>query len=301
MSTETPHTAWLDRAVVPTHVVSPEQLAALAPVGKRLPLLQYSQELWHRRSFIWADARAKALGSQRGTILGNVWLVVKPMLDASVFFVMFGLVLQTSRGIENFIGYLIIGVSLFPPLQRALTGGGQVIQNGRNLIRGFSFPRAALPISYTLRTALDTLPPLAAVLILIVILPPRALPNWLWLLVAPVFILQNIIGLGFTFFAARITASLPDMRNIWPFITQFWFYGSGVFFSYDRFIDHPAVLRMMDVNPGYLVLTMYRNCLLYQTAPDARSWILLCSWAFGTAILGYVFFWVKEESYGIER
>ena len=55
------------------------------------------------------------------------------------------------------------------------------------------------------------------------------------------FLLQFMFGLGLTFFAARITALLPDMRNIWPFLTQFWFYGSGVFFSYERFINHPKL------------------------------------------------------------
>lgn len=295
-------TAWLDEAVSwSTDVVTPEQMNDLRPVGTRPSLPAYTAELWRRRHFIWADARAKALGSQRGTILGNVWLVVKPMLDASVFFVMFGLLLQTSRGIENFIGYLIIGVTMFPPMQRAVTGGAQVVRNGRNLIRGFSFPRAALPVSYTIRGAIDTVPPLTAVAILVALLPPHAWPNWRWLLIVPIFLLQQLLCLGLTFLAARITTLIPDMRNIWPFLTQFWYYGSGVFFSYERFIDHPAVLRAMDLNPGYLILTMYRDCLLYRTVPDARSWILLVAWAGATVLIGYVFFWQKEESYGVER
>ncbi|MDU0347379.1 ABC transporter permease [Actinomyces sp. MRS3W] len=305
MSTESFPMTWLDRAydayVRSSHVVSAQQLSTLSPVGQRPTLGKYIGQLRQRRHFIWADARAKALGSQRGTLLGNAWLIVKPMLDALVFFIIFGLLLQTSRGIENFIGYLIIGVTLFPPLQRAITGGGQVIKNGRNMIRGFSFPRAVLPISYTLRSAIDTLPPLAAVLLLVMILPPHAWPTWHWLLVAPIFLLQMMFSLGLTFFAARITTLFPDMRNIWPFLTQFWFYGSGVFFSYERFINHPAMLAFMDVNPGYLILTMYRNCILYSTMPDVRSWVMLLAWSLGTAALGFVFFWAKEVSYGVER
>ena len=297
---------WLDHAyetyyMRSSHVVSDRQLQSLFPVGLRPPLGRYIAQLWQRRHFIWADARAKALGSQRGTLLGNAWLIVKPMLDSLVFFIIFGMVLQTSRGIENFIGYLIIGVTLFPPLQRSITGGALVIRNGRNMIRGFSFPRAVLPISYTLRSAIDTLPPMASVLILVMVLPPHALPTWHWLLIVPLFLLQFMLALGLTFVAARITTLLPDMRNIWPFLTQFWFYGSGVFFSYERFINHPKVLAFMDVNPGYLLLTMYRNCILYSTTPDPRSWALLVAWACGLLIGGFVFFWQKEVSYAVER
>lgn len=295
-------TTWLDQTDTGTSdIITPEQLASLDPVGTRPSLPAYTAELWRRRHFVWADARAKALGSQRGTVLGNIWLIVKPMLDASVYFVMFGLLLQTSRGIENYIGYLIIGVTMFPPMQQAVTGGAQVVRNGRNLIRGFTFPRAALPLSFTLRGAIDLLPPLAAVLILVVVLPPHALPTWRWLLAIPIFLLQQLVCLGLVLLVARATTMLPDLRNIWPFLTRFWFYGSGVFFSYERFVDHPAVLAAMDLNPGYLVLSMYRDCLLYRTVPDLRSWLLLVAWAVGTVAIGYVLFWQKEESYGVEH
>ena len=170
--------------------VSVVELSELYPVGRRPPLGAYIRQLWQRRHFIWADARAKALGSQRGTFLGNAWLIAKPMLDAIVYFLVFGLLLQTSRGIDNFIGYLIIGVTFFPPLQRAVTGGSQVIVTGRNLIRGFSFPRAALPASYTIRSAIDLIPPMIALLVLVVVLPPHAWPSWHWVLIVPVLALR---------------------------------------------------------------------------------------------------------------
>ncbi|WP_194949811.1 ABC transporter permease [Actinomyces trachealis] len=303
MSTDTsPSTAWLDTAgITRPHTVSPFELNALRPVGKRPPLGAYTRELWRRRHFIWADGRARALGSQRGTVLGNVWLVAQPMLNAMVFYVMFGLLLQTSRGIENFVGYLIIGVTLFPPMQRAVNGGSQVVISGKNLIRGFSFPRASLPISFTIKSALDTLPPLLAVVTLVLALPPHAPLAWTWLLIIPVYLLQQLLCLGLTFFTARVTALAPDSRNLWPFLTQFWYYGSGVFFSFERFVDHPTVLQAMNYNPGYLVLTMYRSCLLYAQAPSLQSWLILGVWAFGLVALGFVFFWQKEEAYGVEH
>lgn len=303
MTSQNPHsTSWLDSAVLSDpNTVSPFELDALKPVGKRPPFGAYLTELWRRRHFIWADGRARALGSQRGTILGNVWLIAQPMLNAMVFFVMFGLLLQTSRGIDNFIGYLMIGVTMFPPMQRAVVAGSQVLTNGKNLIRGFTFPRAALPLSFTVRSTIDTLPPFIAILILIFALPPHAPLGWTWLLTIPVFALQQIFCLGLTLLSSRPTTLIPDVRNFWPFLTQFWYYGSGVFFSYERFIDHPTLLKTMDYNPGYLILTMYRNCLLYETAPDARSWTLLTIWALGLSALGMVYFWQKEEAYGAEH
>ncbi|TFH52049.1 ABC transporter [Actinomyces viscosus] len=289
---------WGDRSEV---IVSVVELSELSPVGRRPPLPSYLHQLWQRRHFIWADARAKALSSQRGTFLGNAWLIAKPMLDAIVFFIVFGLLLQTSRGIDNFVGYLIIGVTFFPPLQRAVTGGSQVMVAGKNLIRGFSFPRAALPVSYTIRCAIDLVPPMIAALVLVAVLPPHAWPSWHWLLALPVFALQMLLILGLVLVTSRITTTIPDMRNIWPFLTRFWFYVSGVFFSYERFIDHPVVLRAMDLNPGYLMITMYRDAILYQRVPQARMWLILSAWSLGLTLTALVLFWEKEEDYGAER
>jgi len=91
---------WGDRSEVSVSLV---ELSELYPVGRRPPLSIYIRRLWQRRHFIWADARARALGSQRGTFLGNAWLIAKPMLDATIFFILIRMyerrrVIVTERG-----------------------------------------------------------------------------------------------------------------------------------------------------------------------------------------------------------
>ncbi|MGC0145080.1 hypothetical protein ACPL7H_18995, partial [Pseudactinotalea sp. Z1732] len=92
----------------------------LKPVGKRPTLKRYLLDLWRRGHFIWADSRARAFSAGRGMILGNAWLVLQPMLNGAIYFLIFGLLLQTSRGIDRFVGYLIIGVFLFQFTARSL-------------------------------------------------------------------------------------------------------------------------------------------------------------------------------------
>lgn len=273
----------------------------LSPVGTRGDLTGYTRRLWDWRHFIWEDARARSLTSQRGTVLGNAWLVVRPMLDASVFFVVFGLLLGTSRGIENYTGYLIIGVTLFQPMQRAVTAGSQVMVSGRKLLRSFSFPRAALPLSFTLRGAIDLLPPLAAVAVLLIVLPPHVVPGWTWLLAAVVFVLQQLLCLGLTLLTARLTTALPDLRNVWGFATRFWYFGSGVFYSFEQVLAGSDLLGIAELNPGYLVLRLYRGCLLDGQVPALHLWLILAAWSVGLAAVGYVVFWWREESYGREQ
>lgn len=83
-------------------------------------------------------------------------------------------------------------------------------------------------------------------------------------------------------------------------MTRFWLYGSGVFFSFDAFVSHPTVLAVVELNPLFLVLDMTRDVLLYGQTPDLRSWAVLGAWAAGALLVGFLFFWRGEETYGRE-
>ena len=47
-----------------------------------------------------------AFGESR---LGRLWQVLTPLINAGVYFMIFGIILDTRRGMDNFIGYLCIG------------------------------------------------------------------------------------------------------------------------------------------------------------------------------------------------
>jgi teichoic acid transport system permease protein len=91
---------------------------------------------------------------------------------------------------------------------------------------------------------------------------------------------------------------VPDLNQLISFAMRLWLYGSAVFFSYDQFIDHPTALALMEANPMFMVLSMARDCLLYGVTPALASWLGLSAWAFGTLVVGFLFFYRGEESYG---
>lgn len=273
-------------------------VVGLSPVGRRPPLPTYVTRLWARRHFIMADSRARVASGTRQLILGRIWLVLRPVMDGLVYLLVFGILLQTNRGIENFVGYLLIGVFMFGFTARSLNSGASSIVGGKNLIRAFTFPRVSLPIATALRETLNTLPGVAAMMVLIIVLPPHADVTWRWLLFPLVFTLQVLFNLGISMVAARLVTKIPDLTNVISFLTRFWLYGSAVFFSYDRFIDHPTILALMQVNPLFNVLDITRDILLYGNTPSWHSWAILAAWSICTALGGLIFFWRGEESYG---
>ncbi len=275
-------------------------LSRLRPVGQRQPLGPYVASLWGRRHFIWADSRARAFSGNRDTILGRFWLVGRPLLDGLMFYVIFGLLLGASRGVPNYIGFLLIGVFMFSFTSRALTGGSTVMTGGKTLMRAFSFPRASIPLGLVIREAISMLPVMVTMMVLIIAIPPHAVITWRWLLFPVVFFLQVLFNTGLVFYAGRLTSAIPDLRMLMGFFTMLWRYGSGVMFSLDKFVTHPTVLEILQLNPAYCVLELSRELLLYGTTPDPKLWLTLTAWAVITPALSFLYFWQAEEDYARE-
>nr|WP_128082712.1 ABC transporter permease [Cellulosimicrobium sp. MM] len=249
-------------------------------------------QLWNRRHFLWAEARAKVTSGTRENLLGTVWLVLKPVLDGLTYFLIFGLLLKSSRGIDNFIGYLIVGVFLFSFTTKAVTAGNS--SERRNLIRR-SFPRL-LPSRDPARDARHD--PGARCHGVCCLMPPAEVFTWRVVLVPGVLALQVLFTTGLALLLARCVAVVPDLNQLISFGMRLWLYGSAVFFSYDQFIDHPTALALMEANPMFMVLSMVRDCLLYGVTPALSSWLGLGAWAVGTLVVGFLFFYHGEESYG---
>src|ERR1700729_781015 len=74
----------------------------LKQTAVRPPLRQYAAELWQRRHFISGFATARNVAMYTEARLGQLWQVLTPLLNAGVYYLIFGLLLRTSRGGPKF-------------------------------------------------------------------------------------------------------------------------------------------------------------------------------------------------------
>lgn len=271
----------------------------LVPVGRRTSLRSYLAALWERRHFIIAESRAKMSGSTRQNILGYGWLFINPLLSVLAFWFIFGFILGTQQNVENFLGYLVIGVFFFQYTSRCVTGGTGSIRASASMIRGFQFPRATLPISTVVRNFLDFVPSVIVMVVILVVVPPSEVITWRMVLVVPVVMLQTIFNVGIACLLARIGHKIPDIVNLVSILSRFWLYGSGVFFVIDdKLAPHPELLAIMRANPMYSYLELTRNSVLYGVDSPWWMWTSAIAWAVGMLVIGFVYFWRGEENYG---
>jgi len=282
----------------PATVSVPVNLVRLKKVGQRPDFLDYLVQLWDRRSFIFFDARARVQSGHDKTHLGTAWLVLTPVLSGLSFYLIFGVFLSTSKGIENFVGYLIIGVFTFQMTTRSVLGGAKSLTSNTSMIRAFQFPRASLPIALNVRELISNIPVTIVMLLFVIISAPAEEITWRWLLIVPAIMLQFLFNLGIGMLLAPVLLKIPDLSMLLSFVMRFLMYASAVFFAESRFGQFPLMRTIMDFNPVFQVIKVIRDSVLYNTTPSWRAWAVLCLWALGSVAAGLFVFWRGEESYG---
>lgn len=271
---------------------------ALLPIGGRPPLGVYINQLAKRWPFALAQARAQAMTANRGMVLGNMWLVLNPLLDAAIYFLIFQVVLNIGDRAPNYIAYLLIGVFLFASTRTAIAQGTGIIRANKGLIRAFAFPRAALPLALVIRSFLNSIPVIIVMIIIIMVKPPQALPTPTWMLFPAVLALQFMLNFGIALTLGRLTDAYPDLGKAISISSRLLMYASCVIFPDDRIRSLPGGDIILDINPIFHVLDISRDLLIYDTFPEAKSWLILTAYAVGGLVFGFLYFWRGEVSYG---
>ncbi len=191
------------------------QLAAkygLTVSGARPGLLAYMRQLWGRRHFILAFSRAKLTAQYSQAKLGQLWQVVTPLLNAAVYYLIFGLILGTREGISHdvFVPFLVTGVFVFTFTQSSVMAGVRSISGNLGLVRALHFPRASLPISFSLQQLQQLMFSMIVLVAVAVIF--GSYPSLSWLLVIPALILQFGFNTGLALVMARLGAKTPRPR-----------------------------------------------------------------------------------------
>ncbi|MFI1520408.1 ABC transporter permease [Kitasatospora cineracea] len=302
--------------------LTPKQLAdkyGLSVSGKRPSLSEYVRQLWARRAFISAFATARLVAQYTTAKLGQVWQVLTPLLNCAVFYLVFGLIMSNRDTVPNYIAWLCIGVFIFQFSQSAIQAGTRSISDNLGLIRALHFPRASLPIAFTIIQLQQLL--ISMVVLVVIVLLNGITPGTTWLLIIPALVLQSMFNTGLALVMARIGSKTSDISQLMPFLLRTWMYVSGVMYSVSSFIEKwpPLWQTIYSWNPAVVYMDLIRYAFmpesfdkkLYPGGWDAHGnalpkalilpdhiWIMATTWAVVAFAVGFLFFWKAEEEYG---
>jgi teichoic acid transport system permease protein len=306
------------------HLIPPGSLRDLA-LGHGLkqtavvpPLRSYIVEIWQRRHFVTGFATARNIAMYTEARLGQLWQVLTPLLNAGVYYLIFGILLGTNRGVPDYVSFLVTGVFVFNFTQRTFITCSTVIRETLPLIRALPFPRGCLPLGYVLIELQQLILSFAVLFVIVVIAGEPVTPYWLFII--PVLVLQSIFNIGCGFILARWGASIDDVSQLLPFIVRTWMYTSGVLFSLQtlsltlsgKLHDHPTLAYLLQINPAAVYITLIRwallaeyrdalpgaqpynhaKCLLYRTFPGNPNYVSYSAYCHPTTLPSIPSLWL---------
>jgi teichoic acid transport system permease protein len=222
--------------------------------------------------------------------------VLNPLLNAVVYFLIFGVILQTDRGVDNYVAFLTIGVFMFGFSASAITTGSKAITSNLGLVRSLHFPRAVLPLTVVFTELIELLPALVVMCGIVLLTGEPITVDWL--LFPVVVVLQWMFNTGCAFIAVRLVAWIRDVLNLIPLGLRFLRYASGVFFNIPAYLSASLLGAVMAYQPLALYLTLARSTLMSENAPDPVAWAFGIGWAVLFLVGGFLLFWQAEERYG---
>ncbi|MFG2554827.1 ABC transporter permease [Streptomyces sp. NPDC048581] len=302
--TQALHTPPTTQAPPETDLTALAARHGLSVSGARPSLPEYIRQLWARRHFITAFATAKLTAQYSQAKLGQVWQVMTPLLNAAVYYLIFGVLLGTSHGVPDYVPFLVTGVFVWTFTQSSIMAGTRAISGNLGLVRALHFPRAALPISFALQQLQQLLFSMAALVVILLCFGIPVAASWV--LAVPALVLQFTFNAGVAMVMARMGARTPDIAQLMPFVLRTWMYASGVMFSISKMMskhdDLPSwVSSALQANPAAVYIDLMRFTLIdsfHASQLPPHVWAIATGWALLAGVGGFIYFWKAEETYG---
>ncbi|MFD3678786.1 ABC transporter permease [Streptomyces sp. NPDC058613] len=271
--------------------------------GARPTLPRYLAQLWGRRHFVTTYATARMQAQYSTAKLGQVWHLVTPLLNAAVYYFIFGVVMHASHDVPDYVPFLITGVFVWDFIGSSVNAGTRAVHGNRGLVRALHFPRASLPISSVVQLFQQLLVTMGALVILLLAFGQTPAPSWF--LVAPTLVLMAVFAAGCAMVMARIGSKNPDVSQLMPFVLRTWMYSSGVMWSIDQMLRTDQLphwaLTALKLNPAAVYIDLMRFALIDSFSAHSlphHVWPVAIGWALLAGVGGFIYFWKAEEEYG---
>jgi ABC-2 type transport system permease protein len=228
-----------------------------------------------RRFFelLWLLASTEFKTTYRGTALGYLWSLIRPLMLFGVLLLVFTQIFELGDTTKNYPPLLLLNVMLFTFFSEATQAAVTSVVNKEQIVRKTQFPRLVIPLSIVLNAVFHLL--LNLVVVAIFILAYGVDPTWDWLWMPVILGLLIIITCAFAVALSVLYVRFRDTAIIWSVVALVLFYGTPILYPIEIVPDsfRFAVLA----NPLAPLFEQARHWIIDPTAPSAVE--AIGSWA----------------------
>lgn len=249
---------------------------------------EFRHNMFVLESLVTKDFKLK----YRRSVLGILWSVLNPLLMMCVLAAVFSYMFRFS--IENFPLYLILGQILFDFMNRSTSQAMSSIIEAQSLIKKVRIEKMVFPLEKTMFELVNFAISLVAVACVMVYFHVVPSIHALWgvpLITLLVFIFSAGLGL----LISALSVFFRDVMHLWGVVLTAWTYATPLFYPVDLL---SGTMRMlMEWNPMYHYVTMFRDFMMWNTVPGLGELALGVVMAVVTFAIGFVVFRKNENKF----
>jgi teichoic acid transport system permease protein len=261
------------------------------------PLVPYFRELWLRRAFASEMSRATMRSANIGTVFGQLWLVLNPLLLAAVYYLLVTII--RGRHEPTLFTHLTLGLFAFNLVSTAINTGSTSVTSSGKLLINTAFPRLLIPLAAVRTSFYRFLPTVPVYLLFHLIFLPR---QWSWTMLLSLYFLATMVvfAMGLAAFFAVLQVYFRDTSSFLPFFVRLWLYLSPVLWLPEAVRGFSkTTLTLIQLNPMYSMLGGYAQSVQEGRVPELYMWLTAAAWALGTAAVGFLFFISREREFAV--
>ena len=218
--------------------------------------------------------------------LGLFWAVIKPLMDLSIYYIVFKTILKHS--IPHFASYLFIGLIFFNFFLESTTGTIQILRTKKYLYAYTNMNKLEIYLSTLFSNSIGLFFNLAVFIIFFLFFEPGDTSiTWKALFLIPLYINIFAVSLGFSLLLSNIYIIAKDIHQVWMVFTNFFLFVSPIFYRLDTFRNNIPGADF--VNPFAGIVINARRVTMFNQYPE---WDLM-AFDFGYALLilliGFIF------------
>lgn len=227
----------------------------------------------------------------RNSILGVLWSILNPLLFMLVLTVIFSELFSSS--IEYFAIYVLSGRLIYASFSEATNFGMQSIVSHAGLIKKIYVPKYFFPLSKVCSSFINSL--LAMVSVIPVMLLSGLHFSWINLsIIFPLFYLL-LFSIGVGMILSTIYVFFRDMQHIYSLALVIIMYTSAIFYPADIIPEH--FLPIIQLNPIFSIIEMFRDALIYQTMPPVSAHLFSLTYSLILIFIGLILFYKKQDKF----
>ena len=225
------------------------------------------------------------------SVLGVLWTLLNPLLMMLVLSAVFSNLFRFD--IENFSLYILSGQVIFNFFNDATTNAMTAIVGNAALIKKVYVPKYMFVLSRVISSFINLLASFAA--LIIVMLITRAELHWTVLLSFVPMLLVVFMALGIGLILSTVTVKFRDMMHLYSVLMTVLLYLTPVI--YPLSILPEWLYDWVMLNPLTVVLTMFRDLMLYDTMFSIETLGIAFAETVVFMVLGICVFHKKQDEF----